>query len=117
MGLSNDYAELGSVFNSFSLMFSEAFLLMLLRSEEEGGGRANGNGGGGLDGATTTETDTKADKYKSNDNNDELNFIFDKIGQCFDRSYIAINLLIGDLETQFRNHWAKQYSILKSCII
>lgn len=74
---------------------------MLLRSEEEGGGRANGNGGGGLDGATTTETDTKADKYKSNDNNDELNFIFDKIGQCFDRSYIAINLLIGDLETQF----------------
>lgn len=102
MGLSNDYAELGSVFNSFSLMFSEVFLLMLLRSEEEGGGRANGNGGGGLDGgATTTETDTKADKYKSSDNNDELNFILDKIGQCFDRSYIAMNLLIRDLETQF----------------
>ncbi|KAF6071369.1 PX domain family protein [Candida albicans] len=36
---------------------------------------------------------------KSNDN--ELNLIFDKIGQVFDRSYITINSLIGELETKF----------------
>lgn len=43
----------------------------------------------------TTTSDTK----KNNDN--ELNIIFDKIGQVFDRSYITINSLIGELETKF----------------
>lgn len=107
MALSNDYAELGSVFNSFSLMFSETFLLILLRSdddeeEEEGGATTTTTAANGGD-SSATGLDNKAVqyKYKSNDNDDELNFILDKIGQCFDRSYIAINSLIGDLETQF----------------
>ena len=30
-----------------------------------------------------------------------MNLIFDKIGQVFDRSYITINSLIGELETKF----------------
>ncbi|CAI5759505.1 unnamed protein product [Candida verbasci] len=34
-------------------------------------------------------------------NDKNLNVIFDKIGQCFDRSYIVINSLIGELETKF----------------
>ncbi|CAK9441309.1 uncharacterized protein LODBEIA_P51780 [Lodderomyces beijingensis] len=73
MGLSNDYAELGSFFNSFSLIFSES---VSSRSEDN--------------------------KLKSsNENDDELNFIFDKIGQIFDRSYITINSLISELETRF----------------
>ncbi|RCK59272.1 Sorting nexin-41 [Candida viswanathii] len=42
---------------------------------------------------------TTSDAKKINDN--ELNVIFDKIGQVFDRSYIAINSLIGELETKF----------------
>ncbi|KAI5955278.1 ATG20 [Candida jiufengensis] len=71
IGLSNDYAELGSVFNSFSLMFSET---LMSRSDDN--------------------------KLKSSENDDELNYLFDKIGQCFDRSYITINSLIGDLETK-----------------
>ncbi|KAI5965591.1 ATG20 [Candida pseudojiufengensis] len=71
IGLSNDYAELGSVFNSFSLMFSET---LMSRSDDI--------------------------KLKSSENDDELNYLLDKIGQCFDRSYITINSLIGDLETK-----------------
>ncbi|KAI5966116.1 ATG20 [Candida margitis] len=113
MGLSNDYAELGSMFNSFSLMFSETFSSSS-RSEEEGGGGRRGSGiantsddDGGV--ATTTSAAVAVtsnqrvgqDKSNDHDDDDELNFIFDKIGQCFDRSYIAINSLIGDLETQF----------------
>ncbi|KAK6465654.1 hypothetical protein DFJ63DRAFT_333072 [Scheffersomyces coipomensis] len=65
MGLSNDYAELGTIFNSFSLILSE--------SSREG----------------------------KNKDESKANVIFDKIGQAFDRSYITINVLIGDLETKF----------------
>ncbi|KAK6203619.1 uncharacterized protein RJT21DRAFT_82627 [Scheffersomyces amazonensis] len=62
MGLSNDYADLGTIFNSFSLALSE--------SSKEG-------------------------------KNSKANVVFDKVGQAFDRSYITINGLIGDLETKF----------------
>ena len=73
IGLSNDYSKLGSTFNSFSLILAET--------------------------TTTTTTGVLSATKKSNDN--ELNLIFDKIGQVFDRSYITINSLIGELETKF----------------
>ncbi|CUM62936.1 uncharacterized protein PRCAT00000496001 [Priceomyces carsonii] len=70
-GLSNDYMELGAIFNSFSLILSESPRV----------GRSK----------STSDEDEEA----------TLHIIFDKIGQVFDRSYITINSLIGDLETKF----------------
>ncbi|EGW35512.1 uncharacterized protein SPAPADRAFT_69733 [Spathaspora passalidarum NRRL Y-27907] len=64
IGLSNDYTELGTIFNSFSVVLGDF-----------------------------------PGKSKSDDV--KLNIIFDKIGQSFDRSYITINSLIGELETKF----------------
>ncbi|KAL7664443.1 PX domain-containing protein [[Candida] zeylanoides] len=70
IGLSADYTELGSVFNSFSLVLSEPFVSGKLE-------------------ASASDAEVK------------LNLVFDKIGQAFDRSYITLNALVGDLETKF----------------
>ncbi|RLV92258.1 Sorting nexin-41 [Spathaspora sp. JA1] len=64
IGLSNDYTELGTIFNSFSVILGDF-------------------------------------PGKSKQDDVKLNIIFDKIGQSFDRSYITINSLIGELETKF----------------
>ncbi|KAK6455012.1 uncharacterized protein RJT20DRAFT_129679 [Scheffersomyces xylosifermentans] len=86
LGLSHDYVELGTVFNSFSLILSE--------STREGKSKA------------VLEDETK------------VNIIFDKIGQAFDRSYVTINALIGDLETKFSEPLgeAVQYSAILQSI-
>lgn len=72
IGLANDYTELGSVFNSFSLILADS---PIIRTKSK-------------------ETDDDKDNAK-------LNQILDKMGQVFDRSYITINSLINDLETKF----------------
>lgn len=72
IGLANDYTELGSVFNSFSLILADS---PIIRTK-------------------TKEADEDKDSAK-------LNLILDKMGQVFDRSYITINSLINDLETKF----------------
>lgn len=69
IGLSNDYTELGSIFNSFSLILADT--------------------------SSSKKTSTRPDS------DIKLGLIFDKIGQLFDRSYITLNSLIGDLETKF----------------
>lgn len=69
IGLSTDYTELGTIFNSFSLVLTD--------SAREGKGKV------------------------INEDEPKLNIIFDKIGQVFDRSYITINSLIGEMETKF----------------
>lgn len=69
IGLSCDYVELGTVLNSFSLMWTDSLKVKIGKHPE-------------LD-------DVK------------LDVIFDKIGVAFDRSYITINALIGELETKF----------------
>lgn len=69
IGLSNDYVELGSALNSFSLMLADS-----LKSRV---------------GKNTEDEDAK------------LDMIVDKIGVAFDRSYIAINALVSELETKF----------------
>lgn len=71
IGLSNDYTELGTVFNSFSLLLADAPIIRTGKSKEQ------------------EQEESK------------LNIILDKMGQVFDRSYITINSLIGDLETRF----------------
>ncbi|CAK7903496.1 sorting nexin-41 [[Candida] anglica] len=68
IGLANDYTELGSIFNSFSLILSDS---------------------PDIRGKPLSDEEIK------------LNIIFDKVGQVFDRSYITLNSLIGDLETKF----------------
>ncbi|CAK7901139.1 sorting nexin-41 [[Candida] anglica] len=68
IGLANDYTELGSIFNSFSLILSDS---------------------PDIRGKPLMDEEIK------------LNIIFDKVGQVFDRSYITLNSLIGDLETKF----------------
>lgn len=65
VGLSNDYTELGTIFNAFSLILSD-----------------------------TSGVQTKTDEIK-------LNVLLDKLGQSFDRLFITINALIGDLEAKF----------------
>lgn len=70
-GLANDYMELGTVFNSFSLVLADA---PIIRTKSKSDEEANGG---------------------------KLNIILDKMGQVFDRSYITINALIGELETKF----------------
>lgn len=69
IGLSNDYVELGSALNSFSLMLADSL---------------KDRAGKNID-----EDDVK------------LDLIADKIGVAFDRSYIAINALVSELETKF----------------
>lgn len=71
IGLSNDYTELGSVFNSFSLLLADAPIIRTVKSKEQ--------------------------EQEEN----KLNIILDRMGQVFDRSYITINSLISDLETKF----------------
>ncbi|CAH2353888.1 sorting nexin-41 [[Candida] railenensis] len=71
IGLSNDYTDLGSIFNSLSLILAE------------------------------TSTSEKLKSLSTSPDEIKLNLIFDKIGQVFDRSYITLNSLIGDLETKF----------------
>ncbi|WEJ97195.1 Sorting nexin, cytoplasm-to-vacuole targeting pathway/endosomal sorting [Yamadazyma tenuis] len=72
IGLANDYTELGTVFNSFSLLLADAPIIRT-KSQEQGEDKDVG----------------------------KLNIILDKMGQVFDRSYITINALISDLETKF----------------
>lgn len=69
IGLSNDYVELGSALNSFSLMLADSLKTRVGKSPEE--------------------DDAK------------LDVLVDKIGVAFDRSYIAINALVSELETKF----------------
>lgn len=71
IGLANDYTELGTIFNSFSLILSDSPMIRSSKAKDN------------------QEEDSK------------LNIIFDKIGQIFDRSYITISTLIADLETKF----------------
>lgn len=71
MGLANDYTELGTIFNSFSLVLSDSPIIRTAKAKG-------------------------VDDYDS-----KLNIIFDKIGQVFDRSYVATNALIAELETKF----------------
>lgn len=85
MGLSSDYVELGTILNTFSLMWADALKIKI--------------------GKYSDSDDIKSD------------VIFDKIGVAFDRSYITINALIGELETKFSEPLgeAVQYSsILQS---
>lgn len=71
-GLANDYTELGSIFNSFSLILAESPVL-----------KSN-------------------DAKNSNSEEDlQLSTIFDKIGQVFDRSFVVVSSLIAELETKF----------------
>lgn len=69
IGMSNDYVELGSALNSFSLTLADS-----LKAR---------------DGKNSEEDDVK------------LDLVVDKIGVAFDRSYIAINALVSELETKF----------------
>lgn len=73
IGIANDYTELGTAFNSFSLMLADSPII-----------RAS-----------------KAKDISDNDDGAKLNITLDKMGQVFDRSYITINSLINDLETKF----------------
>lgn len=77
IGLANDYTELGTAFNSFSLILSD---LPITR---------------------TSKIKLSNDSSVDDRENTKLNMVFEKIGQVFDRSYITINSLIGDLETKF----------------
>ena len=127
MGLSNDYADLGSQLNSFSLMFSETIHLRHEgngnynnsrkshnnnnnnnNNDDNGNGGVGGVGGKGLNSSSKNDNSNGGtgagadnDDLGSNDNDDDLNYILDKVGQAFDRSYITINSMIGELETQF----------------
>lgn len=82
IGLSNDYVELGTVMNSFSLMLADSLKVKIGKVSED-------------------------DEVK-------VDVIFDKIGLAFDRSYITINALIGELETKFSEPLgeAVQYSTI-----
>lgn len=84
IGLANDYTELGTIFNSFSLILSDSPMIRSAKAKNN------------------HEEDSK------------LNLIFDKIGQIFDRSYITISTLIADLETKFSEPLgeAVQYSTI-----
>lgn len=84
IGLANDYTELGTIFNSFSLILSDSPMIRSAKAKNN------------------QEEDSK------------LNIIFDKIGQIFDRSYITISTLIADLETKFSEPLgeAVQYSTI-----
>lgn len=85
IGLSSDYVELGTVLNTFSLIWADSLKI-------------------------------KVGKYPEPDTL-KPDVIFDRIGVAFDRSYITINALIGELETKFSEPLgeAVQYSsILQS---
>lgn len=85
IGLSSDYVELGTVLNTFSLIWADSLKI-------------------------------KVGKYSEPDTL-KPDVIFDRIGVAFDRSYITINALIGELETKFSEPLgeAVQYSsILQS---
>lgn len=69
IGLASDYTDLGTIFNSFSLVLSES--------------------------------PVTRDKPKLQEDEGRISLIFDKVGQIFDRSYVTLNLLIGELETKF----------------
>lgn len=71
-GLANDYTELGSIFNSFSLILAES---PVLRSNDA--------------------------KNSNSDEDLQLSTIFDKIGQVFDRSFVVVSSMIAELETKF----------------
>lgn len=73
IGIANDYTELGTAFNSFSLMLADSPIIRASKAKD------------------TSDSDDGA----------KLNITLDKMGQVFDRSYITINSLINDLETKF----------------
>lgn len=48
-----------------------------------------------------SEAPEGGNKPKSQEDEGRISLIFDKVGQIFDRSYVTLNMLIGDLETKF----------------
>lgn len=82
IGLSSDYVELGTILNTFSLLWADWQKVKI--------------------GKNIDPEIVKPD------------VIFDKIGVAYDRSYITINALIGELETKFSEPLgeAVQYSAI-----
>lgn len=72
IGLASDYTELGTIFNSFSLLISDSPIIRAAKLKEP-----------------------------QDQDNSKMNLILDKMGQVFDRSYITMNSLVNDLETKF----------------
>ncbi|OVF10845.1 hypothetical protein A9F13_01g02739 [Clavispora lusitaniae] len=86
IGMSNDYVELGTALNSFSLTVADS---------------------------------TKLNASKSSDEDDnKVDIVLDKIGVAFDRSYSTNNSLIAELETKFSEPLGEmvQYSAIYSSV-
>lgn len=60
----------------------------------------------------------KINKDSDLDDNTKLDFIFDKIGMAFDRSYLTLNSLMGEVETKFSEPLGEtvQYNIILSSV-